>query len=504
MSKKRLFWLLAGLAIFSLIAACGGGGGGAVPPAAPAETIPAAPSGLTATPDSDTQITLDWTDNATDETGFNIYNSTDDVIYTLLANVGADEISYVVTGLVASTKYYYQVRAENGAGESSADIANATTHAPPVTIPNAPINLQLTVDSETQITLDWTDNSTDESFFSIYNSGDGVTYAFFANVTAGTTTYPDSGLSGSTTYYYEVRAKNSAGESAASGANATTAPVAPSALTATTASDSQITLDWTDNSPDETGFNIYNSGDGVTYSLLATVGAGVTTYSDAGLSEATAYYYKVMAESASGESAGVSASATTRPTAPTGLVGESTASGQYTLTWTDNSGVEDEYRVYKGTNVTGQCTGQAWLATVAANATTYDYTGAGGDLCFEVVAVINGAPALKSATDTIFQVLATTAPADMGALTIGFNWTTLQLTVSWADVLGEEGYLVEYISGYCNNSAFHAVTVPADSTSHVTQYSAAYPPGSGTASSRRVTPFNQAGSGASTCITKQF
>lgn len=504
MRKTRLVWLLAGFTIISFIAACGGGGGGAVPPPVPAETAPAAPSGLTATSDSDTQITLDWTDNSTDETGFNIYNSGDGITYTLIANVGADEVSYVVTGLVASTQYYYEVRAENGAGESIADSANATTNAPPVTIPNAPINLQLTVDSENQITLDWTDNSTDESFFSIYKSGDGVIYAFLANVTAGITTYSDSALSGSTTYYYEVSAKNSAGESSVSGASATTVAVAPSGLTATVDSDSQITLDWTDNSPDETGFNIYNSADGVTYAFLTTVGAEVVTYVDAGLSEGTVNYYKVTAESVNGESAGVTASATTKPTAPSGLAGESTASGTYTLTWTDNSGVEDEYRVYKGTNVAGQCTAQAWQATVAADATSYDYTGAGGDLCFEVVAVINGAPVLKSATDTVFQVLATTLPGDMGTLTIGFNWSTLKLTVSWADVAGEEGYRVEYISGYCNSSVIYETTVPADSTSQVSQYSSAYPPSSGTASSRRVTPFNHAGSGASSCVSYTF
>jgi len=79
-------------------------------------------------------------------------------------------------------------------------------------------------------------------------------------------------------------------------------PVPPSGLTATTISSSQINLNWTDNSPDETGFKIERKPSGGTYSQIATVGANVTTYPDTGLAGNTTYYYKVRAYNDGGDS----------------------------------------------------------------------------------------------------------------------------------------------------------------------------------------------------------
>ncbi|HQR38064.1 MAG TPA: M36 family metallopeptidase [Blastocatellia bacterium] len=83
-----------------------------------------------------------------------------------------------------------------------------------------------------------------------------------------------------------------------------TAPAAPSGLTATATSSSQINLAWTDNANNETGFKIERkTGSGGTYAQIATVGAGVTTYSNTGLTASTAYYYRVRATNATGDSA---------------------------------------------------------------------------------------------------------------------------------------------------------------------------------------------------------
>ncbi len=106
-------------------------------------------------------------------------------------------------------------------------------------------------------------------------------------------------------------------------------PVAPSSLTATAASSSQINLSWTDNSTNETGFKIERkTGSGGTWSQIATVGAGVTSYSNTGLSAFTTYYYRVRATNSAGDSAySNEASATTGGS--TGLVSNlSVASGK--------------------------------------------------------------------------------------------------------------------------------------------------------------------------------
>lgn len=57
----------------------------------------------------------------------------------------------------------------------------------------------------------------------------------------------------------------------------------------------QLTISWDDNSPNETGFKIERSSDGVTFSLVRTVDANVTSHVDAGLAAATTYWYRVCA-----------------------------------------------------------------------------------------------------------------------------------------------------------------------------------------------------------------
>jgi len=90
------------------------------------------------------------------------------------------------------------------------------------------------------------------------------------------------------------------------------APAAPSAMSATAVSSSAIDLSWTDNSSDETGFNIERSLNGTNFSPLASVGGNVSNYADTGLAADTTYWYRVNAENAGGTSAwSNTASATT-------------------------------------------------------------------------------------------------------------------------------------------------------------------------------------------------
>src|SRR5574340_1378031 len=76
-------------------------------------------------------------------------------------------------------------------------------------VPNAPSGLAVTPLSATQIRLDWTDNSTDEtSFFIERKIGPDGTYSSIGTVSANVTTYTNSSLTQETTYYYRVRAYN--------------------------------------------------------------------------------------------------------------------------------------------------------------------------------------------------------------------------------------------------------------------------------------------------------
>jgi titin len=90
-------------------------------------------------------------------------------------------------------------------------------------------------------------------------------------------------------------------------------PAAPSNLTATAVSSSQINLSWTDNSNNETSFEVYRSKTGRSFKRIATVGANVTTFADTGRLPASPTY-RVRAHNDGGNSDYSNiASATTNP-----------------------------------------------------------------------------------------------------------------------------------------------------------------------------------------------
>ena len=82
---------------------------------------PNAPTSLVATPVSTTQINLSWTNNATNQTGFQIDQATssDFTMGLTTVTVAANVTTYSATGLANGTTYYYRVRATNSYGDSA-------------------------------------------------------------------------------------------------------------------------------------------------------------------------------------------------------------------------------------------------------------------------------------------------------------------------------------------------------------------------------------------------
>lgn len=94
-------------------------------------------------------------------------------------------------------------------------------------------------------------------------------------------------------------------------------PTAPSALSASSPTSTTITLGWTDNSSNETGFEVQRSTDNIVFNQVIVTAAGATSYVDSGLSSLTLYYYKVRALGVGGASSFTSvASNTTLTGAP--------------------------------------------------------------------------------------------------------------------------------------------------------------------------------------------
>src|SRR5207249_1557764 len=111
---------------------------------------PGAPSNLSATTVSSSQINLAWSDNSSNEDHFIVGRSAiSGGPYTDIATLAANTTNYNNTGLLANTTYYYVVRASNINGDSANSAeAGATTLAVP---PAAPDNLTATMISSSQI-----------------------------------------------------------------------------------------------------------------------------------------------------------------------------------------------------------------------------------------------------------------------------------------------------------------------------------------------------------------
>lgn len=91
--------------------------------------------------------------------------------------------------------------------------------------PSTPSNLTAQAVFPSQINLTWQDNSNNENGFKIERkTGATGTYSQIATVSANVSSYSNTGLTANTTYYYRVRAYNTAGNSSYSNEVSTATP----------------------------------------------------------------------------------------------------------------------------------------------------------------------------------------------------------------------------------------------------------------------------------------
>src|SRR5262249_17473727 len=134
---------------------------GATTQAVPDTQAPTAPSGLTGSPVSASQINLSWT-ASTDSvgvTGYTLERCRGAGCTTFTPVATPSGTTYSDLGLTASTTYRYRVSARDAANNTSgySNIAVAATQAPPDTqAPTAPSALTASAVSGTQINLSWT------------------------------------------------------------------------------------------------------------------------------------------------------------------------------------------------------------------------------------------------------------------------------------------------------------------------------------------------------------
>ena len=269
--------------------------------------LPAAPTNLKVVASSSTALTLQWKDNAKNETGFAILLSTDGATFKQVNTIGANITSYVKGKLKTGVHYWLRVAAVNAAGQSKTTktaegipTPQSTGSEPPSGLA-APANVQATATSPSAITITWAAEGSGVAGYSIERSTDGVHFKQLNIVGRTTSQYTNGKLTAGDTYYYRVRAFNGEVNGDYSGivhATPQPAPIsiaAPNMLQTTALSSTAISLSWADNASNETGYALIDRTDNQNFTLINTTAANAAAYVDTNLSPSTRYYYRVRA-----------------------------------------------------------------------------------------------------------------------------------------------------------------------------------------------------------------
>lgn len=271
---------------------------------------PPPPTGLSVSKEGTAVINLSWDDNSGSETGYRVQRCDGictaagpfDDLDILLAENTTSYIDGSAT-VCPGNSYTYQVRAEknNGPNWETAWTApeSDTTEvlAPPTVLTASRV-------SEVQIDLEWVDNSSDETGFSIERClvADCSTVEKTVVTAADATTFADNQLATNQTYYYRVQAVNPGAcnwpTAYTNIDSATTTTAAPDSLQIDDVKEAQIDLSWTDTSGSGTSILVERcAGSGCgDFVQIAEVGATLSSYSDTTVCPATTYSYRLKAK----------------------------------------------------------------------------------------------------------------------------------------------------------------------------------------------------------------
>jgi predicted phage tail protein len=244
-------------------------------------------------------VTMQWV-SVNGATVYAVDRSTDNANWSTLTSTAMTSVLDLTA--VAGTRYYYRVRAGNGAGSSGnsavvmAETMEAGTDTGSPTGLDVPAGLVVTGVTSSRVNLSWAEAAGAMGYL-VERSADGEHWMGLGAVTG--TEFIDAGLAANTRYWYRVRAVNGSGESFASetvaGVTAQAVPVAPGGLSVFGVSAVAVQLNWSDNSGNESGFRVEYSIDGKAWRLAGSVPADTKGVRVTGLAGGKKYYFRVSA-----------------------------------------------------------------------------------------------------------------------------------------------------------------------------------------------------------------
>lgn len=224
---------------------------------------------------------------------------------------------------------------------------NTLPTLPPAGFIRPPSQVVATADT-TRITLQWKDNATQEDQLIIERSLNGITYTQLVALPANATSYTDTPVLSNTTYYYRLKAVNSAEASVYSipvSVKTRSIPAAPAAPVNPAPAHlspfiepGSLALKWT-GSANTTLYHVYLGNSAATLEKKADTTAA--TYTINGLQENTTYYWRVDATNDLGTTTGDIWSFTTLRNYPPGMMGNWQLDATTGTTATDSSAFEN-------------------------------------------------------------------------------------------------------------------------------------------------------------------
>ena len=289
---------------------------------AQAVTVPAVPSGLAVSGETETSINVTW-GSVAGATRYELFRGGTKIFTDTTA-----ALAYSDTFLSGGTLYNYTVLAANSAGPSaqSAVVVGKT-------VPSPPTGVAVSGATASSLNISWAASNGADSYV-LYRNGAIID-------TNATSPKTDSGLAGGTSYEYELAAVNASGESGRSiAAFGLTIPSAP-ILAVTNPTETSLTVTWV-SSTGAASYNLYkDSSAGGAFTNLVLSGIEGTTYTDAGLTVSTEYFYKAKAWNSAGysplsatpASGTTQAAAATAPATPVGLRVVESFDDAITMAW---------------------------------------------------------------------------------------------------------------------------------------------------------------------------
>ncbi len=272
----------------------------------------------------------------------------------------------------------------------------------------------------------------------VSNPNNGVLDFFNAN---GTFRYvPNSGYQGIDTFTYRIfNGINYSDEAiVALVVGETNAPSAP---TLTPLSSTAIAITWTDNSNNETSFDIERQGPNqTTFTKIATVGANTTTYNDLTVSVCQTYSYRISACNINGCSIGASNSTTSLcviPNAPSNLLITNAGCDQIALAWNDNASDEAGYIVERSS-------GSSFfiIDTLSANTVIYINTGLTESTNYAFRVYAYNVAGVSATSNTVAATTILCAPSVPRRLRIN-NSSNTTIDLGWNTSTNATGYVLE-------------------------------------------------------------